>query len=55
MFMRLAEYFTATSRRKFFVQGYADLVCECQQYQDASAVTNGEFDEEEEGEYDIQP
>eukprot|EP00439_Symbiodinium_sp_Y106_P061791 s1294_g9.t1 len=66
MFKRVAEYFTAMFRRKAFLHWYTgmdemefteaesnmnDLVSEYQQYQDATAEEEGEFDEEE-GEYD---
>merc|ERR1711920_333414 len=59
MFKRVAEYFTAMFRRKAFLHWYTgedmnDLVSEYQQYQDATAEEEGEFDEEE-GEYDMQP
>merc|ERR1711967_92185 len=59
MFKRVAEYFTGMFRRKAFLHWYTgegmdDLVSEYQQYQDATAEEEGEFDEEE-GEYDMQP
>merc|ERR1719438_395638 len=67
LFKRISEQFTAMFRRKAFLHWYTgegmefteaesnmnDLVSEYQQYQDATAEEEGEFDEEE-GEYDMQ-
>merc|ERR1712078_634697 len=71
MFKRVAEYFTAMFRRKAFLHWYTgegmdemefteaesnmnDLVSEYQQYQDATAE-EGEEEEEDDGEYDMEP